>query len=157
MNIDDQVELLMQGTEYGDDELRNAMARELRERLALCQAEGRSLRVNCGYDPTSADLHVGLLGHSIVSLHERVERLMEVDGLLPGQSQGEVLTSKELLDREILTEADQVEQCQLAEPFAIVADYGLPRIQHTEGLLRVGLGVFRHFLLGQQRTRLVLV
>lgn len=62
MNIDDQVELLMQGTEYGDDELRNAMARELRERLALCQAEGRSLRVYCGYDPTSADLH---LGHTI--------------------------------------------------------------------------------------------
>jgi tyrosyl-tRNA synthetase len=62
MNIDDQVELLMQGTDYGDPELQKAMARELRERLLLCETEGRRLRVYCGYDPTSADLH---LGHTI--------------------------------------------------------------------------------------------
>ncbi|MBO9368709.1 MAG: tyrosine--tRNA ligase [Chloroflexi bacterium] len=58
MNIDEQVEWLMQGTEYGDDELAQAMRRELRERLQ----EGRPLRVYCGYDPTSTDLH---LGHTI--------------------------------------------------------------------------------------------
>ncbi len=62
MDIDDQVELLMQGTDYGDDEIRKAMTRNLRERLGLCKAEGRSLRVYCGYDPTSTDLH---LGHTI--------------------------------------------------------------------------------------------
>ena len=32
MNIDEQVELLMQGTEYGDEALKNAMAVELRQR-----------------------------------------------------------------------------------------------------------------------------
>jgi tyrosyl-tRNA synthetase len=58
MTLDEQVELLMQGTEYGDDTLRQNMARELKERLA----EGRPLRVYCGYDPTSKDLH---LGHTI--------------------------------------------------------------------------------------------
>ncbi|MEJ5241179.1 MAG: tyrosine--tRNA ligase [Anaerolineales bacterium] len=58
MNIDEQVEWLMQGTEYGDEELEQAMRRELRERLL----EGRPLRVYCGYDPTSTDLH---LGHTI--------------------------------------------------------------------------------------------
>ncbi len=58
MNIDEQVEWLMQGTEYGDEELAQAMRRELRERLL----EGRPLRVYCGYDPTSTDLH---LGHTI--------------------------------------------------------------------------------------------
>jgi tyrosyl-tRNA synthetase len=58
MNINDQVELLMQGTEYGDEELKAAMAAELRERLQ----DGRPLRVYCGYDPTSTDLH---LGHTI--------------------------------------------------------------------------------------------
>ncbi len=62
MNIDDQVALLMQGTEYGDDGLRQAMTDELRERLAVSEKEGRPLRVYCGYDPTSADLH---LGHTI--------------------------------------------------------------------------------------------
>src|SRR5574337_2133360 len=62
MNIEEQVELLMQGTEYGDETLKQAMTRELRERLLASQKEGRPLRVYCGYDPTSTDLH---LGHTI--------------------------------------------------------------------------------------------
>ncbi|HXD10888.1 MAG TPA: tyrosine--tRNA ligase [Anaerolineales bacterium] len=62
MNIEEQVELLMQGTEYGDEELKKAMAAELRQRLLDAQKEGRPLRVYCGYDPTSTDLH---LGHTI--------------------------------------------------------------------------------------------
>lgn len=62
MNIDEQVELLMQGTEYGDEDLKKAMTAELRERLIQAQKEGRPLRVYCGYDPTSTDLH---LGHTI--------------------------------------------------------------------------------------------
>jgi tyrosyl-tRNA synthetase len=62
MNIDEQVELLMQGTEYGDEELKKAMAKELRERLIEVQKEGRPLRVYCGFDPTHVDLH---LGHTI--------------------------------------------------------------------------------------------
>ena len=62
MNIEEQVELLMLGTEYGDDELKKAMTAELRQRLLDAQNEGRALRVYCGYDPTSTDLH---LGHTI--------------------------------------------------------------------------------------------
>lgn len=62
MNIDEQVELLMQGTDYGDEDLKKAMTVELRERLLLSQKENRPLRVYCGYDPTSTDLH---LGHTI--------------------------------------------------------------------------------------------
>ena len=62
MNIEEQVQLLMQGTEYGDEELKQAMANELRQRLMDAEKEGRPLRVYCGYDPTSTDLH---LGHTI--------------------------------------------------------------------------------------------
>ena len=61
-SIDDQVALLMQGTEYGDEELKKAMTAELRTRLIEAEAEHRPLRVYCGYDPTSTDLH---LGHTI--------------------------------------------------------------------------------------------
>ena len=57
-DIDDQLQLLMQGTEYGDAQLAAKMRAELRERLLL----GRPLRVYCGYDPTATDLH---LGHTI--------------------------------------------------------------------------------------------
>ncbi len=62
MNIDEQVELLMQGTEYGDEDLKKAMTAELRQRLLDAEKERRPLRVYCGYDPTSTDLH---LGHTI--------------------------------------------------------------------------------------------
>ncbi len=62
MSIDEQVAYLMQGTAYGDEQLKQTMANALRERLIEAQAEGRPLRVYCGYDPTSTDLH---LGHTI--------------------------------------------------------------------------------------------
>jgi tyrosyl-tRNA synthetase len=62
VNIEQQIELLMQGTEYGDEQLKNAMTNELRQRLLEAHNEGRPLRVYCGYDPTSTDLH---LGHTI--------------------------------------------------------------------------------------------
>jgi tyrosyl-tRNA synthetase len=62
VNIEEQVELLMQGTEYGDEELKKAMTNELRQRLLDVQREGRPLQVYCGFDPTSTDLH---LGHTI--------------------------------------------------------------------------------------------
>jgi tyrosyl-tRNA synthetase len=62
MDVDEQVELIMQGTEYGDKDLQSAMASDLKQRLIECGKEGRPLRVYCGYDPTSTDLH---LGHTI--------------------------------------------------------------------------------------------
>jgi tyrosyl-tRNA synthetase len=61
-SLDSQVDLLMQGTEYGDDRLRHAMAEELRQRLTEAGRENRPLRVYCGFDPRTSDLH---LGHSI--------------------------------------------------------------------------------------------
>ena len=62
MNIDEQVALLMQGTEYGDENLTKSMAGELRDRLIDAEKEGRPLKVYCGFDPTSSDLH---LGHTV--------------------------------------------------------------------------------------------
>ncbi len=57
-SIDEQVAILMRGADFGDEQIRETMERELRERLA----EGRPLRVYCGYDPTAPDLH---LGHTV--------------------------------------------------------------------------------------------
>jgi tyrosyl-tRNA synthetase len=53
--VDEQLLVLMSGTEYGDEETRRTMERELRGLLQ----EDRPLRVYCGYDPTKADLHLG--------------------------------------------------------------------------------------------------
>jgi tyrosyl-tRNA synthetase len=61
-SLDEQVDLLMQGTEYGDESLRRAMGSELRQRLDEAAREPRPLRVYCGFDPRTADLH---LGHTV--------------------------------------------------------------------------------------------
>jgi tyrosyl-tRNA synthetase len=60
--LEQQVALLMQGTEYGDDSLKHAMQTELKERLVEAGRTGRPLRVYCGFDPRTSDLH---LGHTI--------------------------------------------------------------------------------------------
>lgn len=62
MNIDEQVRYLMRGTEYGDDTLKQAMEEELRLRLIEADQAGRPLRIYCGYDPRTTDIH---LGHTI--------------------------------------------------------------------------------------------
>jgi tyrosyl-tRNA synthetase len=59
MQLDDQVAQLMQGTEYGDDDLKAAMAAELTDRLKDADREKRPLRVYCGFDPRTSDLHIG--------------------------------------------------------------------------------------------------
>jgi tyrosyl-tRNA synthetase len=60
--IDEQVALLMQGTEYGDKELEQTMASELRQHLLDAEKEKRPLRIYCGFDPRTSDLH---LGHTV--------------------------------------------------------------------------------------------
>ena len=62
MDIKEQVAVLMQGTEYGDEKIKESMREELFVRLKQAEKENRPLRVYCGYDPTKADLH---LGHTV--------------------------------------------------------------------------------------------
>ena len=62
MNLDKQVTVLMQGTEYGDEKFKKAMRSELLDRLQQARKENRPLKIYCGYDPTRADLH---LGHTV--------------------------------------------------------------------------------------------
>jgi len=60
--IDEQVAILMRGAEFGDEQIKEHMRAELRERLTDAEKTGRSLRVYCGYDPTAPDIH---LGHTV--------------------------------------------------------------------------------------------
>jgi len=56
--VEEQLSILMRGIDFGDTQIYETMKKELRDRLA----EGRPLRVYCGYDPTATDL---TLGHSV--------------------------------------------------------------------------------------------
>src|SRR5512143_1737986 len=53
--VDEQMQILMRGVDFGDDHTHKVMEAELRTRLA----EDRPLRVYCGFDPTGPDLHFG--------------------------------------------------------------------------------------------------
>ena len=56
--VEEQMPVLMQGVDYGDDQIRENMSNELRERLK----EGRPLKVYLGVDPSAPDIH---LGHTV--------------------------------------------------------------------------------------------
>ena len=60
--VKEQMAILMRGVEFGDDRTRTNMEAELRLRLEESRQNGRPLRVYCGFDPTSSDLH---LGHTV--------------------------------------------------------------------------------------------
>lgn len=57
--VDQQMQILMRGVDFGDRLTYSNMERELRERLQESYDTGRPLKVYCGYDPSSTDLHVG--------------------------------------------------------------------------------------------------
>jgi tyrosyl-tRNA synthetase len=69
MKIEEQVTMLMQGTEYGDEQVKKAMTMELHERLLESEKSKTPLKIYCGYDPTKCDLH---LGHTVTmrKLHQ---------------------------------------------------------------------------------------
>jgi tyrosyl-tRNA synthetase len=60
--VDEQMRILMRGVDFGNELTYKNMEKELRERLQESYDTGRPLRVYCGYDPSSPDLH---LGHTI--------------------------------------------------------------------------------------------
>ncbi len=88
MKLEQQVDLLMQGTEYGDKHLKQSMRDELISRLKQVKKEGRTLRVYCGFDPRTTDLHLGHtvpmrklrqfqdLGHEVIFLIGRFTSLV---------------------------------------------------------------------------------
>jgi tyrosyl-tRNA synthetase len=61
-SIDKQVSIYMHGSEFGDPKIKEMMTQELRQRLLEARAEGRPLRVYCGFDVTAPDIH---LGHTV--------------------------------------------------------------------------------------------
>ncbi|MFN2203301.1 MAG: tyrosine--tRNA ligase [Caldilineaceae bacterium] len=60
--VDEQLEILMRGVDFGDDLTYQNMKDELRGRLEESKKSGKPLCIYCGYDPSTPDLH---LGHTI--------------------------------------------------------------------------------------------
>jgi len=62
-SIDKQVATYVQGAEFGDSQIKEMMAKELKQKLVEAESENRPLRVYCGYDVTAPDIH---LGHMVI-------------------------------------------------------------------------------------------
>ncbi|MCB0132420.1 MAG: tyrosine--tRNA ligase, partial [Caldilineaceae bacterium] len=60
--VDEQMRILMRGVDFGDEQTRTNMEKELAARLEKASATGKPLRIYCGFDPSAPDLH---LGHTI--------------------------------------------------------------------------------------------
>lgn len=60
--VDEQMQILMRGVDFGDEQTLQNMEKELRVRIERSRETGKPLRVYCGFDPTSSDLH---LGHTV--------------------------------------------------------------------------------------------
>lgn len=60
--VDEQMSILMRGVDFGDELTYKNMENELRTRLEESHKSGKPLKVYCGFDPSSPDLH---LGHTI--------------------------------------------------------------------------------------------
>jgi tyrosyl-tRNA synthetase len=56
---DEQLRKLMRGVDFGDEQTYANMEKDLRERLQESYDSGRPLKVYCGYDPSTPDLHLG--------------------------------------------------------------------------------------------------
>ncbi len=57
--VDEQMHILMRGVDFGDALTYKNMEAELRRRLQESRDTGTPLKVYCGYDPSSPDLHIG--------------------------------------------------------------------------------------------------
>jgi tyrosyl-tRNA synthetase len=115
--VEQQMPILMQGVEFGDAQTQETMERELRERLS----ENRPLRVYCGYDPTSPDLH---LGHTITMRklrqfqdlgHQSIFLIGDFTGLVGDPSDREAARAQQTPE-----EVEAKAQTYLAQAFKIL-------------------------------------
>jgi len=60
--VEEQLEIIMRGVEFGEPQIRRNMEAELRQRLQESIRTNTPMRVYCGYDPSAPDLH---LGHTV--------------------------------------------------------------------------------------------
>jgi tyrosyl-tRNA synthetase len=127
LTLDQQLALLMQGTEYGDENLAKSMEAELRAKLA----EGRPLKVYCGYDPRTADLH---LGHTITmrKLRQFQELGHEVTFLIGSYTSLVGDPSDKDKTRPVLTPAEVNRNSETyADQAARILDMSKARIRHN--------------------------
>ncbi len=104
-----------------------------------------------------AELDVGLDGHRVVRLEQRVEQVLDRDGRLLLHALAELLAREHLLRGEASAQLDDVAQAELREPLGLENDPAALFRDDLVELLEVRIGVLQHLLVRHRRPRLVLV
>ncbi len=114
--VDEQMSILMRGVDFGDELTYKNMERELRERVEASYKSGKPLKVYCGFDPSSPDLH---LGHTIPIRklrqfqelgHEVTFLIGTFTGLIGDPSDKESLRKQQTLDEALVKAGSYAEQ-----------------------------------------------
>ena len=114
--VDEQMSVLMRGVDFGDELTYKNMERELRERVEASYKSGKPLKVYCGFDPSSPDLH---LGHTIPIRklrqfqelgHEVTFLIGTFTGLIGDPSDKESVRKQQTLDEALAKAGSYAEQ-----------------------------------------------
>jgi hypothetical protein len=89
----------------------------------------------------AAELDIGLEGHRVVSLRQRIEELVEGDRLARGPALLEIVALEDPRHRDLRGETNEALGAERREPAAVELDHGLLLVQDLERLRRVGLRV----------------
>ncbi len=114
--VDEQMQILMRGVDFGDEQTYKNMERELRARVEASYQSGKPLKVYCGFDPSSPDLH---LGHTIPIRklrqfqelgHEVTFLIGTFTGLIGDPSDKESVRKQQTLDEALAKAGSYAEQ-----------------------------------------------
>lgn len=143
--VDEQMQIVMRGVDFGDQLTYTNMERELRERLQESYDSGRPLKVYCGYDPSSPDLHVG---HTITMRklrqfqelgHEVTFLIGTFTGIIGDPSDRESVRRQQTLDEALAKAKTYADQAW------IVLDKGKTRVRYNhEWLGKLNFGEIVH-------------
>ena len=99
----------------------------------------------------AAEFHVGLDGHRVVGLEQRVKQLRDGNGTLCPEALGEVVPGQELGHGKAAGQVEDVGKGKLPEPLALPDDLCPLLVHHFEEVTHIGLGIVPHLLSSQHR------
>ena len=103
----------------------------------------------------AAQLQVRFQSHTVVALHQRVQKLMDANALTPMESLVEIVALHHAGHRVLGRQFDHAACTQWLAPLTVVAYLGLCRIQHHRCLLVISLRVDLNLFLRERGSRTV--
>ena len=98
----------------------------------------------------AAQLDIGLHGHGVIALDQRIQEFMDGDRLPALVAVAEILALQHAGDGMLGGQTDQFAGAHGAHPATVEHDQGLFRMQNLENLLLVGFGVLDHLVAGKR-------